>query len=190
MKKLKHNKENLFFTSDLHIFHNKILEYDNRPFHNIDEMHNTLIENWNQKVNQNSIIYYLGDLSFSNFDNTKDFVSKLNGKIYYIMGNHDRKKDLIKLNRFEEIYEYGTEVWIKDEKENHHVIMSHYPIYSWNRKHHNSIMLHGHCHHSLDDTDFHKENRILDVGCNGHNYFPISFGEVLELINAKNLKYV
>jgi hypothetical protein len=27
------------------------------------------------------------------------------------------------------------------------------------------------------------------VGINGHRYFPISFDEVIELINAKDLKY-
>jgi calcineurin-like phosphoesterase family protein len=51
-------------------------------------------------------------------------------------------------------------------------------------------MVHGHCHHSIDELEFHKENRIIDVGVNGHNYFPISFEEVIELINTKDLKYV
>lgn len=188
-------KGNILFSSDLHCHHVNVIEYDKRPFlteqgePDVELMNNELIERWNSVVTNDDIVFYLGDLGMCNQEKLKSFANKLNGEIHFILGNHDNIEHIKNTKRFKTI-NYYAEVWIKDEKENHHVIMSHYPIYSWNRKHRNSKMLHGHCHHSLDETDFHKQNRILDVGCNGHNYFPISFGEVLELINAKNIKYV
>lgn len=39
-----------FYISDLHIGHENILRFDNRPFANVNEMNNKLIENWNARV--------------------------------------------------------------------------------------------------------------------------------------------
>ena len=66
-------------------------------------------------------------------------------------------KDIIKFDRFENVHEYGTEIFIKDEdlksargsQGYQQFILSHYPILSWNRAHYGSIHLHGHCHGSL-----------------------------------------
>ena len=52
-----------FFTSDLHLGHENILQ--SRPeFQNIDEMDECLIQNWNKKVNVQDEVYILGDFSF------------------------------------------------------------------------------------------------------------------------------
>ena len=39
-----------FYISDLHIGHENILRFDNRPFADVNEMNNKLIENWNARV--------------------------------------------------------------------------------------------------------------------------------------------
>ena len=36
-----------YYISDLHIGHENILRFDNRPFADVTEMNNKLIENWN-----------------------------------------------------------------------------------------------------------------------------------------------
>ena len=43
MQKIKINSSKAFFTSDLHLFHAKIIEYCNRPVANVNEMHDLLI---------------------------------------------------------------------------------------------------------------------------------------------------
>ena len=45
MKGLSPNK--IWFTSDTHFYHNKIVEYCQRPFASVEEMNEELIARWN-----------------------------------------------------------------------------------------------------------------------------------------------
>ena len=46
----------IYYISDLHLFHNKVLQLSNRPFSDIEEMHQTIIKNWNQTVTSTLIV--------------------------------------------------------------------------------------------------------------------------------------
>lgn len=72
----------IYVTSDLHVFHKKILDYcpDSRPFSSIDEMNEAIVENWNKKVTNEDDCYILGDVSFGKPKETCDFLDRLNGK--------------------------------------------------------------------------------------------------------------
>ena len=50
-----------FYISDLHIGHENILRFENRPFADINEMNNKIIENWNSRVCNGDTVYILGD---------------------------------------------------------------------------------------------------------------------------------
>ena len=52
----------IFFTSDLHLGHENCIRLCNRPFSSIEEMDETLMENWNHKVTGTDTVYILGDL--------------------------------------------------------------------------------------------------------------------------------
>lgn len=54
----------IFFTSDLHLGHENCIRLCNRPFSSIEEMDETLIENWNRKVTGKDTVYILGDLIY------------------------------------------------------------------------------------------------------------------------------
>lgn len=47
----------IFFTSDLHLGHENCIRLCNRPFSSIEEMDETLIENWNYKVTGKDTVY-------------------------------------------------------------------------------------------------------------------------------------
>ena len=49
-----------FYIADLHIGHENSLKFDNRPFANINEMHQAIVDNWNRVVSGNDTVYILG----------------------------------------------------------------------------------------------------------------------------------
>lgn len=178
--------QKIFFISDFHIGHFNILRFDSRPFENLEEMHKTIKDNWNNVVSKDDIIFYLGDLYFSlNEQYIKKYVHELNGKIHFIMGNHDEYENINKMNRFYTINDIvDLNIYDKNGDLIHHFVLCHYPILSWNHKHCGSIHLHGHCHgnlhHQEGDTSEYYKGRVMDVGCNLINYTPISHIEIIE----------
>ena len=46
-----------YYISDLHIGHENILRFDNRPFADVNEMNNKLIENWNGRVCSDDTVF-------------------------------------------------------------------------------------------------------------------------------------
>lgn len=196
---MKYEKQNIFFISDLHIGHKNVLKFDSRPFADVDEMHIEMIKRWNEVVDDDDIVYYLGDLAFARDELTKWFIYSLKGKINFILGNHDKMKDIIKFGRWENIHEYGTEINVKDEDTigsrgsngYQRIIMSHYPILSWNKSHYGSWHLHGHCHGSLikSNQDYYKR-KVMDVGCNVIDYTPISYEKVKGIMVKKGISSV
>lgn len=177
--------QNLWFTSDLHLFHNKILIYDNRPFETIEEMHSVIVERWNSVVKPNDIVFFLGDLAFvksNQHEDLKKLLNLLNGEIHFVMGNHDEYKFIKSLNRFASINDLAEiSVNYKDDNDKHakiQFVCMHYPIYSWNKSHHGVMHLHGHTHGNLhhgEDASYYVNRRSYDVGCMLHDFYPVNF---------------
>lgn len=189
--------QNIFFTSDYHIGHNNVIRFDNRPFENLHEMHEVMIEKWNSVVNDDSIIFYLGDYIYKgDVATAKWFSSQIKGRVHFLMGNHDRYKNITSLKRFEKIYGDdttlgGATIQVRDQdcKDGwQSIVMCHYPILSWNKQHHSSWHIHGHCHQNLYNNPNMKwfyDNKVIDAGCNGWDYTPISYQKVKEVMDLK-----
>lgn len=69
---------------------------------------------------------------------------------------------------------------------NKSIILSHYPIESWEGKGQKSIHLHGHCHHALDNSELNISGRRMDVGMDWEEFRPFSIDEILETILKRN----
>lgn len=52
-----------FYTSDLHFDHSNMLEYEHRPWKNVDEMNEGLLFRINTRVGVNDELYILGDFT-------------------------------------------------------------------------------------------------------------------------------
>ena len=134
----------IFYVADTHFGHANVIRYDNRPFKNIEEMDETLINNWNNVVKKEDIVYILGDFCWKKENEWIDILDRLNGKKVLIRGNHDLKQMSSKLkNKFEDIKDY-KEIYDNGTK----VILSHYPIPFWNGQFRDSVHLYGHIHNS------------------------------------------
>ena len=55
----------------------------------MQEMHKDLIAKWNKQVKNKDIVYVLGDVTFGKWEESKEIVSRLNGRKILIRGNHD-----------------------------------------------------------------------------------------------------
>ena len=171
----------IYFTSDLHFGHKNVIKYENRPFEGVGEMNKILIENWNDTVTNKDDVYILGDFSFHGVEATKSIIGKLNGQKYLIFGNHDH---VCKKSSVKEMF-----AWTKDyytlKYNNIKFILFHYPIASWDCKHHGSIHLHGHVHSRPEYNKFLQDNfkNMYNVGADCNNYKPISIDEILRRLN-------
>ena len=118
--------ERIFFTSDLHLGHANVIRFQNRPFADVEEMNRTLICNYNSLVQKEDTVYILGDLAYRiSADEANTLISRLNGRKYLILGNHDRQYDeslFEEITHYKEIHELGQQF-----------VLMHYPIMDWRR---------------------------------------------------------
>lgn len=168
----------VWFTSDTHFGHSKVIDYSNRPFKNVDEMDEMMIKNWNAYVQPGDLVYHLGDFSFHRTEKSIQIAKRLMGQKYLIFGNHDK--------RLREEKEFCSQfIWTKDlaqiEIEGTKVTLCHYAMLTWNQSHRGAWQLHGHSHGSLpvDMTSLRQ-----DVGVDVYDYRPVSFEE-LQRVMAK-----
>lgn len=135
----------LFFTSDLHFSHEKIIQHTHRPFKNAEEMNAALIENWNRIVTPDDEVYILGDFTMKGAAAASQILCSLKGKKHLIKGNHDRFTDSPHFDPslFASIQFYKEILYC-----NTLFILFHYPITEWNGIYRGSVSLHGHQHNS------------------------------------------
>lgn len=168
----------IWFTSDTHFLHEKVVELSNRPYQNYADMEESLINNWNSVVKRGDVVYHLGDFAISwgkasSGIKIDRLIRSLNGSKFLIVGNHDRD-EVTKNSHWTKVTHYHE---IKVDMGSEHkkrIVMCHYPMKSWNQMHRGSWMLHGHCHGNLQ----HERGLILDVGVDCHSFTPISIDDV------------
>lgn len=178
----------IFFISDQHWGHGAIIHMEDRPFNNVQEMNEAMIQAWNSVVKKDDEVYHLGDIAYKmNPTELSRILSRLNGKIYLVKGNHDKPKQLNKSwDRFEWVksdFEFDYEY----EGKRYDFILYHCPIYSWGGMWRGKIHICGHTH--LNSADFFKNNpgRIMNVSCELLDYKPISIVEVIEKLRTKEV---
>ena len=168
----------IYFISDTHFHHSNIIKYCNRPFKDINEMHETIISNWNSIITKDDIVYHLGDFCLFNDDEIKSIFNRLNGNKILIRGNHDRKPVKFYENIGFEVLRHAPIVL--DE---YKLMLSHVPLRDVKIKE-GYINLHGHIHNKKISDDYPKnysENRHINLSVDSTDFKPVSLGEINKL---------
>ena len=79
----------IYFTSDLHLNHNRGFIYEPRGFHSVEEMNEAIIDLWNKIVTDDDDVYLLGDVMLGDTQLGIELFKRLKGKIHIVLGNHD-----------------------------------------------------------------------------------------------------
>lgn len=183
---------NIFFSSDSHFWHENILKFCHRPFKDVDEMNRALIDNWNKKANDDSIIFHLGDFAWGGYEKWKEIREQLKGHIVLIKGNHD-EKNLSSTSK--ELFDYVT-YQMRLRIEGRVVYLNHFPFlcYSGTYRKPEDVpyALFGHVHGgplSQDGSDIPRMKYLFpsqyDVGVDNNNFEPVSWYEVDAKIKAQ-----
>lgn len=178
-----------YYIADTHFDHANMLKFEPecRPFRNVDEMNEALIQNWNAKVKPGDEVYILGDFCFdTKGPRANNFLRRLNGQKFLVRGNHDA---FLEAKEFDQ----SLLVWVKmyhelyDEVngEKVHVCLFHYPIAVWNRKHHHSYHLFGHIHSNKADgshhaLEFNLGDHAFNVGADVRDLEPKTLQELVD----------
>jgi len=176
----------IWFTSDTHYLHANIIKYTGRPWDSRNDMCAALINNWNEVVNKKDEVYHLGDVSLGPMRDTIEILQSLNGRKHLIWGNHDSplhkdafRKEFVSCENYRELKIQDADA----PRGKQHIVLCHYPLYSWNKAYHGSWMLHGHMHSLIDETN--RTTTRLDVGVDSHNYYPISYDQVKKIMSER-----
>jgi len=209
---MKNNRKAIFFTSDLHIGHANVIKFSNRPFRDLDHMHQVLIRNFNASVPKDGVCYFLGDIGMGSSELVKSIISQLNGTKILIVGNHDKGYNAMYNMGFDAVM-HGARMQIAGET----VTLSHCPLRdvyredttgmrgsdgsepwhgngrkkskAYSFRNHGQLHLQGHIHSPNSGKSIRSLGRQLDVGVDSNNYTPVSLSTIESWVcKTKKLK--
>ncbi|MFC6259507.1 metallophosphoesterase family protein [Levilactobacillus fujinensis] len=192
-----------YFTSDTHFFHADLLgdnDFAPRPFSSVEEMNQTIIDNWNARVAPTDTVYHLGDIALyftkpavKSDEAVTDVLSQLNGHLELIKGNHDSRA-LFKYLSAHNPIDHGQpkfsfhDVGVLIKYDHRQYYMTHYPMMMGIVN--QIINLHGHIHHYAVPV---KENINVGVDTPEQRYLaeqvpfgtPFSTSEIEQMVAGK-----
>lgn len=109
-------------------------------------------------------------MTFRKSEDARRLLEQLPGEKYLAVGNHD---GAIKAhsNYFRKVAQI-MEITIKPSmyevlSEELCIVLCHYPLLDWPGKHQGAIMLHGHCHGTMDEFNANSKDLRFDIGIDG-----------------------
>ena len=171
----------IYFISDTHFNHENIIKYCDRPFKDIKEMNETIINNWNEMVKENDIVYHLGDIALGDKKQLINIGSRLNGKKYLIKGNHDKWTVIT--------YEDSGFIVLKNPPirlDEYKLLLSHIPMPD-KQIPKGFINLHGHIHnkklHECIEKyvpELYSLDKHINISCDVTDFKPVSLKTTLK----------
>lgn len=152
-----------YVTGCTHFGHAKIIKLANRPFADVQEMDEALVENWNQTVGPRDTVYHLGDFAFYKADG-REYLARLNGNVVLLQGNHDPRN-------------WGKN-YLTVRCNRVRAVLFHYPIEEWDGWYKGHVHFHCHTH----KPEFKSAERRGNVGVDATGFTPIRLVEAIERV--------
>lgn len=163
-----------------------------RDYVSLEAMNEAIVDVYNKYIQPNDDFYFLGDWSFGGINNILKFREQINCKnIYFIPGNHD---DHIKKNKILQNGQKSQELFTMLPElceiviNNSKLVLSHYPLVSWNNCEKGSIHLHGHTHGTINNEVLNLNFRRMDIGLDSYEFRPYSFDEIHDKMMLRKYK--
>lgn len=214
IKFTKAEAANIVFISDLHYNHDKDFLWKPRGFETMVDHCGWIISQWNEHIDENTIVVNLGDVCFHDQDGALfDMISKLPCKEHYVVwGNHNSgstqcyhkavrgyiNDHTTPSHELPEIYPLrynnvtfcGNDLTLKIGKQL--VFCSHFPKRIWDKIGWKAWALSGHSHGSDSGRLVnHTNGKSLDVGIENaiefDNKFHFTFEDITNIMSHKNV---
>ncbi len=164
----------IWFIADTHFGHENIIEYEKRPFPDVETMDQHIIKKWNDKVAPNDLVYHLGDVSLHKKARTKEILSELNGTKVLIRGNHDDNPTAMRTIGFDAVLESA---WLRVGS--HDCVLLHDP---GNMRHGTIWHFHGHVH---SRWKYKPEERSICLSVENWDYTPVNQTELSKYMDRQ-----
>jgi calcineurin-like phosphoesterase family protein len=184
-----------WYTADLHLGHQNIIRYCDRPYRSVDQMNADLVARWNATVAPEDTVWVLGDVAMGQIAATLPLARRLHGTKHLVAGNHDRcwaghgarAKDSVQMYRhagFETIRS-AHEIDLDGRR----VLLHHFPYegdshdddryVQWRPDDEGDWLFHGHVH-----TKWRQNGRMINVGVDVWDLAPVAQDTLLALVEA------
>lgn len=170
----------ILYISDLHFGHRNVIGFDHRPFKTVQEMDETIIRNWQDKVRDDDHVYLLGDLEYKSGKDPRYYLEQLPGHKHLIIGNHDWR---MLENKKSMAYFESADKMLRINDRDRDIVLCHYPMLDWDGMYHKTFHIYGHIHASRNDTyrvmaSLRGNNSFNAAACINH-YEPVTFEELV-----------
>lgn len=183
-----------WFSADSHYGHKNIIRYCDRPFDSTDEMDRALIATWNEVVEPEDTVYFLGDFSLD-FKRVRQVVPLLNGNIHLVAGNHDlchscNGAGSAYIQRYLDAGFASVCETVDLQIAGETILCHHMPYYDPSDEDQRypefkpidegGWLLHGHVHQRWK-----MREKQINVGVDVWDFYPVSISELAEIISGR-----
>ena len=172
----------IYFSSDLHLGHNREFMYKPRGFENIYDHDHAIVEHFNEVMDWNDDLFILGDVMLNDNESGIKLLQQIPGHKHIIIGNHDTDTRVlmyentynVQVDGYATVFKYGGL----------HFYLSHYPTLTSNHDYDKPlkarvINLCGHTHTQNRWADWDK-GYIYHCELDAHNCYPILINDIIK----------
>lgn len=167
--------------SDHHFFHHKIIEMAERPFpycgnnpctaNCVKEMNDFMVRKWNENVEDDDVVYYVGDFAFGTPNLWVPILRKLRGHKILIRGNHDPSVAKCLQVGWPQVHSQMSVTTAS----NHRVLLRHKPWSEGSIPLGVELVIHGHIHNRPSPNGFN-----VNVSAEVLNYTPADLNQLVD----------